>query len=1346
MNASSRQKSVLSVLVVALMVLSTVVAVVTFAVPAAASPAGASGGATPVAIQAAPPPPAPPTQVVCTNPTTFGIGTVTTTYGYSGGNAPCSTANIFSAGSTVSFWLSTTPASTGIVGSSIGTAVLRAGSGNLDNVFTLTIPASTAAGTYYLLANSNAAPTSYQYGGAIVVATQPSFSISPTTASPEMQLGEMGSGWDPAATIDVTISYADAPYDMPAGTGFTAAPVQIDTFTTTAAGNFPASQLSNALPQLAAGSYVIVAQEVTAALPLSYMTADATLTIQGAVGTCHPAGYPSYETCSVGPVAPLGMVASIPGSTGSTFVLTGGGFTAGASISSITVGGVAATFTPATATVASDGAFTVTVTGLASKITAQGPATIVVTTSPASAPTSFPDAVVVSNPGISTSLMATDLVTSTSSGMGGDGLMYQGWGFAASGSGNVYFDGVARGESTDVNGYFLDKAASVPYLPDGAYQVFAEIGGYTASTTFTLGPFSGIFDSSGFGDLLTGEYAVSGSVIEVYAQGLAPLQQLDVTDTGLVSTFGTSSLDTVCVQFPATCPILSFSDGRFNAVTGTIQANSVGVIDVFYGLTYSQLATGASETTTLVTLPSGTTVTSATYLAVGPAVTSIATSYLPTGTVSLSISGLIPNGSAITPETAGYVGPFGIQIAGTPVAFSSPLSGAHYFFSTATGTASVTFTNPNAGPVETLAIYGDVKTSGALNPGSAQLYKNVDFITSTPSVSSGTVAANPAETSTTGGAGTSGSPWVFYADPAGAAYFIVFDLYDFPANTAVTVTVYTSAGVTTSTVTTDANGGGLYTFMPPDTAGVITPPGSPMYLLTFSATSVTISGNAYYWELQTAVSFDAAPFLPSGSPATDYLTEFGVDASVGGMVTVYVSNYLPNSPLDLVMTQSATAPLSGSGIVGTNLVAQATTNANGDATLTFAVPASLNGVTVAGLWYLYVVENTYNTGHGPFNINTAGLTIEFPDFNLYDGGVVSMPASTAFPGEIINFDWVPATLPASGVPVSVTIELNGTAYTTEPATFTGTDVLGTFTMPNDMVGSSWMVSLEWTQVTTSGGNTVVSTYPSTSVAPLALVSGAGALVVSVSVSQAQIVQIASLSGQFVNMTLTTLGAKITGIQNGVAYLNTSFGTMQASLAAIGATVTSISSGVAQLNTSLGSISATLKSLNATISKFNGTVVELASIVGTLSGTLSSINATVQANAVTTAQINANVKSLIGMVVYINTTSLAGISGQLGTISSGVTSVQGTVTAVAGNVATIQTGVGTLLVNASSIQGTLNQVKSNTSGTPNITTYLIIVIVLAIIAIVVGLLAVMRVNAVARRLEGRGSGGSQEPPK
>lgn len=1242
------------------------------------------------------------------------------TYGYSGGNAPCTTANIFApGGNTISFWLSTTTASTGIVGSAIGTTTLSAGSGNLDNVFMITIPASTAAGGYYLLANSNTVPTSYQYGGAIVVAAEPSFSISPTTTSPQNAIGEAGSGWDAAATVHVTISYADAPYAMPTGVGFTAAPVQIDSFTTTAAGNFPASESSNPLPELGAGTYTIVAQEVTAALPLSYITADATLTIQGAVGTCYAAGFPLYETCNAGPVAPLGMVASTSGTA--TLVhqpyLTGGGFAAGASITSITVGGVAATFTPAAATVAADGAFTVQITALASTIHTQGPATIVVVTSPASTPSSFPDAIVVSNPGVSTNLLATDLATGASNGASDDGLMYQGWGFAASTAGHVYFDGVARGETSDPNGYFLDSAAFVPYLPAGPYNVFADVGGYTATTTFTIVVYNYIFDSSP--GPLTGEYAVAGSEVEVYAQSLAPMQPLDVIDTALVSVWGTSSLDVAIAEGYST---YSISGGHYNAATGTIQAASVGYVDIYYELSYQALATGTSETITLVTLPSASSVVSATYYAVGGAVTSLATSYSPTGTISLSISGLIPNGSAITPETAGYVGPFGITLDGSSVTFSSPIAGSQIFYSTATGTANVVFANIATNPVEELDIFGDVDVT--------LLYSNFDFISSTPSVSSGTVAPNGVETSVLGGAGSSGSPWLFYADPAGLVFGVVFDLYNFPASTAVTVTVWTSAGAATATVTTDANGGGLYAFAPPNTAGVISPPGSPEYLLTFSAAStITITGGTYYWELETAVAFNAAPFADTGGiPAADYALYFGADASVGGMVTVFVSNYLPNSPLNLVMTQSATAPLAGSGITDTNLVAQATTDANGDATFTFTVPPTMDGVTVTGLWYLYVVENTYNSGHGPFNINTVGLTIEFPDFNLFDGGILSAPAATGFPGEIVSFDWVPATLPAAGVPVSVTIELNGTAYTTMPATFTGTDVIGSFTMPNDDAGSSWVLSLTWTQVSDSGGNTVVSSYGSASSAPLALVNGAGALVVSVSITQAQIVQIATLSGQFVNLTLASLGAQITGINGSLASLSTQFGDMTAMLTAIGASVTTVENGIATITTQLGTVTASLTTIGAQIVALNQTVsglnttsitnalVQIQTTLGTVTTTLGAIDATVTSTAT-------SVSGLVGSVATITTT--------LGTIS-------GTITNVSNGIATIQTSLGTLQTSVNAIGQPSGGVASQNSV--NTTMYLLyVVIVLAIIAIIVAAMAMMRAG------RGGNGGGRKSPP-
>ena len=338
----------------------------------------------------------------------------------------------------------------------------------------------------------------------------------------------------------------------------------------------------------------------------------------------------------------------------------------------------------------------------------------------------------------------------------------------------------------------------------------------------------------------------------------------------------------------------------------------------------------------------------------------------------------------------------------------------------------------------------------------------------------------------------------------------------------------------------------------------------------------------------------------------------------------------------------------------------------------------------------------------------------------------------------------------------------------------------------------------------NSGNGIPTTVtgPISGETPLTLVSGSGALVLSI--SHSDIVEIATLSGQFVNITLaqlnatinkiysldghmyaslisgfgnmtvslsainatvtsvtdgivsmqTTLGAistsivdlnaTVAGVAHGLVELSSAVGNLTVSLADLNATVATVANGVMTLTTDVGQISVALANLNATVASIHGTMLTLITDMGEVQGTVASLNATVTAVGVTTAQIAANVNSLLGATADINT-------------SVGI--IQGKIIEISGSVAQVSTSLGTLTMNVSKLQGTANTIQSQTSSTPNVTTYLIIVIVLAIIAIVVGLFAVMRVNAVARRLEGHsggtrpgqqppsgGAGESQEPPK
>ena len=76
------------------------------------------------------------------------------------------------------------------------------------------------------------------------------------------------------------------------------------------------------------------------------------------------------------------------------------------------------------------------------------------------------------------------------------------------------------------------------------------------------------------------------------------------------------------------------------------------------------------------------------------------------------------------------------------------------------------------------------------------------------------------------------------------------------------------------------------------------------------------------------------------------------------------------------------------------------------------------------------------------------------------GTVTLNPSSGAFPGQLVYFTWsgVPTDLVA---PVYVTVLLNGSAYTTAVASYSGSTLSGSFLMPNDNPGTSFTVSFQY---------------------------------------------------------------------------------------------------------------------------------------------------------------------------------------------------------------------------------------------------------------------------------------------
>ncbi|MEM3844079.1 hypothetical protein, partial [Metallosphaera sp.] len=1284
------------------------------------------------------------------DPTVFSnAGVVTVTYA-SGGS--------FTAGGQVNFYLATsTTYSTS--DPLIGTFRLPASATSLANPVNLTIPSGTAVGTSYYIIAEDVATTTYELSSSTisVVTLNPTLKLTPSTATAGSVALISGSGWDPSATLTLYLNYEGNSFSPPL------------TVTLTPSGIIPVTATFTFPIDLPGGSYNLIAQEASG-FPNSGITAFSPFTLQPAVSTV------SSST--------PGAVSSISGAASSTFTLYGFGFPAGATIvpsstspSAVTVGGVDAI--QSGTKVSPDGAFTLPISGLANAITSVGPKTITVTTSAPTGTFSFPAAIWVSIPGVSPTLLVEDEYTGTSSGNVGDPISIIASGFTSSGYLSVYFDGAVLVSSAhlDSNG-FLSTTSTVPYVPAGSYSVFAyDSGGIAASATFTVQLSVTILDSSS--SPLNGEYAAYDSTITITATGLKPYQPLDVVDTGLATYTGYSSLITSIALGLYTS--YSMIEGSINPTSTAFLANGVGTFEISYEIVYAHLSTGTSESTSLVSLPSGSSIGSATYYAVGMAKASPLASYPASATVTLTFSGLVPYGAPATPETSGYLAPFTLGIVGlstSSLAYPVVLSnGATSFIDTKSGTATVSFVlsaNSIGDGVYALLAFGDSSSPSVV-------YFDYEFIVSTTSPTSGTVFVNPALTTDLGGSGTSALPFLFYPDPTGQIpYGAQFDLYDFPAGAVVTVTYYTNIGQSTSTFTTDANGAGTYFFAAPNAVGVIP------YEITFSAkvgtTAVVITSGTYFYETVPAASFVQAPFVSNfGLPATDYYNTFGVDYVANTTVPVYVNSLLPNTVYNVYLTSTS------AGTLGSDIVATFTTDnyGNGQANVVIA-----NGTV--GTYDLWVALSTSSSSTlvgttgvpFPLTIEVTNVMYAFPDEFVSETIPVPAPgtyqisielngttiatfdsttgktASISFgfkmpngvpgnwflfgvtyaPIEITSTEvdsvssetFTPTPQPLSGLTASTAASESYTYTITAPAsqsfvsevglptvTSTGGTISGvsysyvftsntaTVTVDYTITPTGTTATVDFSQPYEVSTPTLISEQTlgkqtSLSIGKVALVSGGGALVVSISSSQIAtiVVDVSNAVTASIQVPLSELNATLVAINGTVAKLSTAFGNMVASLKAINATIAGIANGQMIINTTLGKITASLSSLNASIISLSGNVAVINTTLGQVTASLKAINATVssimngQAVIETTlgkitaslSSLNASIVAISHNVVVINTT--------LGQVKASLTAINGTVSSIMNGQMIINTTLGKITASLSSLNASIISLSGN----------------------------------------------------
>jgi hypothetical protein len=1002
------------------------------------------------------------------DPTVYTIGATAVSFA-SGGT--------FGAGSTVYFFLSVNDSSKGIIGfplgfpptGQIGSVTLAAGQTTLNNVVSFTMPSTylnhsaLKPGTYYILAEDTTlldVPTGTFAGSAPITLTtlSPSITLSPMPgvaghSTLEAQAGSViyvsGSGFDKSSTISIYFDYAGSSVLLnttgaPQGL-FAYVPVTVPT-------DYP-----NA-------TYAIVAQESSGSPNLG-ITADAMLNLAPSIS-----------------VSPM----SISGSTSSSFTITGYGFPSAAKIPATTsnVNGIELTGPSAAygiesgAVASANGQFTLSVTGLKSPISSYPGAYAIVVYTVSNGTFSFPNAIYVSVPYQSPTLLLYDLKYKESTyGYPGDPLLVTVIGFPPDASVNVNFDGTTIALTTDVNGFGQVKTV-VPYIPGNSYHVFAASQGISASANFEV-LFSEYVTASN-GVPLDGQYAAAGSTVTINVAGTSPYEFFDFYDAGLSNftlfyyqveftlaqayLFGIISVTITNGSFyQQTSPIAIYTSPMY-PVAFAFEANANGVLTLKYSLTYltnsfaasnMSVLTGTSYDITSLYEP-GTPVI-ASYLSVTDAVQSgLKLSYAPKEFVSFDLSYLLPPiVTFATPETVAWEGPYALYIDGVQVAVNGNMT----FKSSPGGTAALAFTIPSSitDGVHTLTVVGESGTG-------ATVFTDYQFIVSSAalSIKGATVVPNMYLSTVISGTGSSGSPFLVYPDPASLIYEVTFNLYDFPANSSVTMTYYNNSGAFSIPFSTDSNGALSIQFDPPYAVGNIP------YNISFTVTSghITAVIATYYYEDVPAASFIPTPFSANaGSPLTDFEAGYFVTAIPGETFPVYLNSLLPNTYYNEYLSTSTT-------FTPGQFIGQALTGNNGNVNGTgITIPSNIT----TGTYYIDFAPAASST-----DTAVVYLTVE----------VTQLTLENAFPGQPVNIGPIVYPLAVSGTVIDykVTVYLNGTAYKTVDVVpqnlFIGpyeplfNVIYVSFNMPNGNPGNWYSLSLSIvpeinTTVTRTLSNTVV---------------------------------------------------------------------------------------------------------------------------------------------------------------------------------------------------------------------------------------------------------------------------------
>ena len=1037
----------------------------------------------------------------------------------------------FGSGSTVYFYISTTTSSSGIVGGYIGYSVLQSGTTTLSDAQIQFHVPSLSPGQYYIIAGDTASPTAAGAEFAIaspvtVSSLVPSIKIS--GSQPTTQGTVTGSGWDPSSTVSLYIAGPE---------GSSLYGTLLGTFTLTASGVFP-SGAAFTVPEIAYGSYTVVAEESSSSSPNYGITADAQLSVT--------------QYVSVSPY-------DISGSAGSSFTVTGYGFPSFAAVAAdgISAGSARATNVATTAT--TSGTFSVTAT-LNTAITAAG--TYSVTVLYNSTSYSQTNAIFVSIPNpLSLGFTITTKTTTVYPNSQYTANVYD---FPAGSMVTVTLGPDVLGQvTTDSNG-FGTLTGAIPDLPANTYYATASSAGLYASVSVSVSSYFVVIDPDGVQMISTNEYFPSYGHYVVEAYGLTPSSEYTFSDSA--SSASLMSILSVTSGTIVSRSLLEFSP----AINGTL----IFKVVPNFPSTASTSSITLSSVTGYAGHTYGYTPIQAPYFSASHGTVTIWEASSPE---TLTVTGIIPTGSVVYP---GLSTSYNVYLGTAELSFSIGSSTqTTTVLSSTSSSPSITFSTPSVSGV----YYLNLTYNG--QPFSRDVY-SVPVVVSYPasSVQSGSIQAIP-----------------IYSGTQVTGYYVVG--YSFYPSSTVKLYYYTYSQTSTPSSNAEGLTYGAFVF-----TGIKTLPSEPSG--TYGIYVNASYSGSYYTTSTTYIVYPSFSATSGGS----------YSAPIGSSVSFTMSGFRANAYYDIYF---------GSFIVFTG-----STSSSGSLSGSFNIPAVL-----PGSYSIAVMQPSTSSqvASESFNV-TASTTFQLL---VSENQVVinSQSRSTlspaqggnyAFPGQVVMYSWEPGSgnLPTAQSSSStdygsvyVTVYFNGTSISTSPVsigTVSGTTYLnGSFIMPNDAPGNYWTVTLSWQQnyysppSSSSGGYTSSNYYqmPDGQGTFLQLISGSGATVTGISSSQIADITAAVNSSISASMAIPIkeLNAAVSSINNTLAYIKTSFGTMEASLSSINASISAVNGNVVTVKTSLGNVTTSLSSINATLISVNNGVGTVQTSLGTITGAVTSIS-------------------------------------------------------------------------------------------------------------------------------------------